>query len=371
MAQSRVEVLSIPSKVNKEHLQTSLEYFLELKGISDPIMQIKYLGGCSNHALCVTTESPDTAIKKWLVRLPGSQSELLIHRQAEKINTSIVAALGIAPAFEKQFLDEGNVLQQQGYKVENYLENAETLTHESFPRLRKKSLQVLKQVHQCGHVFHSHYHILERIKMMCYALQNVGGHEITHLTYDYGKQHVNLKQILAHINEHEKVLASFGKINLAPCHNDLGPFNFMKVEEGEDQHIYIIDWEYSGMNDPMCELAYIANESGVHTRESIKALLFDYYDKDEKISEDILQCNINRILFYLPLIDLKVAVWSLIQVNLCNQSQYIDDLRSGWGPERYKNYLEKITSSEYQELISSLKNKADTLQSVSIFSKKI
>ncbi|WP_419420743.1 hypothetical protein ACNVED_05460 [Legionella sp. D16C41] len=41
-----------------------------------------------------------------------------------------------------------------------------------------------------------------------------------------------------------------------------------------------------------------------------------------------------RALFYLPLTDSKVAVWSVMQVHLCHQSQYLEKLRTDWGPER-------------------------------------
>ena len=54
----------------------------------------------------------------------------------------------------------------------------------------------------------------------------------------------------------EKVLNLKGILNdlgkeLRPCHNDTVPENFVK----DDERLYLIDWEYSGMNDPMWDLA--------------------------------------------------------------------------------------------------------------------
>ena len=47
-------------------------------------------------------------------------------------------------------------------------------------------------------------------------------------------------------------------VDLRPCHNDAVPENFIKSEEGR---IYLIDWEYSGANDPMADFAALFLES--------------------------------------------------------------------------------------------------------------
>lgn len=47
-------------------------------------------------------------------------------------------------------------------------------------------------------------------------------------------------------------------VSVKPCHNDLVAENFLKAEDGT---IYLIDWEYSGMNDPMWDIAALFLES--------------------------------------------------------------------------------------------------------------
>jgi len=47
-------------------------------------------------------------------------------------------------------------------------------------------------------------------------------------------------------------------IPLTPCHNDTWPENFVEV----GRRIYLIDWEYSGMNDPMWDLGNLSVEAG-------------------------------------------------------------------------------------------------------------
>ena len=41
-------------------------------------------------------------------------------------------------------------------------------------------------------------------------------------------------------------------LNILPCHNDLVSENLIKDPNGR---MYLIDWEYSGYNDPMWDLA--------------------------------------------------------------------------------------------------------------------
>ena len=45
---------------------------------------------------------------------------------------------------------------------------------------------------------------------------------------------------------------------IVPCHNDPWPANLLDA----DGRIYLIDWEYSGMNDPMWDLADLSVEAG-------------------------------------------------------------------------------------------------------------
>ena len=45
---------------------------------------------------------------------------------------------------------------------------------------------------------------------------------------------------------------------LVPCHNDPWPGNLLDA----DGRIYLLDWEYSGMNNPMWDLADLSVEAG-------------------------------------------------------------------------------------------------------------
>lgn len=92
-------------------------------------------------------------------------------------------------------------------------------------------------------------------------------------------------------------------VDLKPCHNDGVPENFIKDPSGK---IYLIDWEYSGMNDPVAELAALFLESNFS--EQSKSIVLDTYYKGE-IPADIKE----RILIYQILWDYLWAQWTIIK----------------------------------------------------------
>ena len=49
-------------------------------------------------------------------------------------------------------------------------------------------------------------------------------------------------------------------IGLAPCHNDAWPPNVVFAPEGG---LVLVDWEYSGLNDPGWDLAHLSVECGL------------------------------------------------------------------------------------------------------------
>jgi thiamine kinase-like enzyme len=72
-----------------------------------------------------------------------------------------------------------------------------------------------------------------------------------------GKNFEDYYEVKAQVMNLRSLLNELG-MELRPCHNDTVPENFIK--SGEDK-VYLIDWEYSGMNDPMWDIAAHSLES--------------------------------------------------------------------------------------------------------------
>jgi thiamine kinase-like enzyme len=119
-------------------------------------------------------------------------------------------------------------------------------------------------------------------------------------------------------------------VELTACHNDAVPENFIKAEDGT---IYLIDWEYSGMNDPMADFAALFIESEF-SEDSQNYFLRKYY-------QDVIPPQVEeRILCYEILWDTLWAQWTVIK-EACG-----DDFGS-YGYDRYtraKENYKQLTS---------------------------
>ena len=134
-----------------------------------------------------------------------------------------------------------------------------------------------------------------------------------------------------------KVMALESRLNkigieLTACHNDAVPENFIKAEDGT---IYLIDWEYSGMNDPMADFAALFIESEF-SEDSQDYFLRKYY-------QDAIPSQVKeRILCYEILWDTLWAQWTVIK-EACG-----DDFGS-YGLDRYtraKENYKQLTSKK-------------------------
>ena len=92
-------------------------------------------------------------------------------------------------------------------------------------------------------------------------------------------------------------------VDLKPCHNDGLYENFLKAPDGR---IYLIDWEYSGMNDPMADIAALFIEAGF-TPENEDYLLEHYFQGE------IPEGTRERILCYEVLWDYLWSQWTVIK----------------------------------------------------------
>ena len=92
-------------------------------------------------------------------------------------------------------------------------------------------------------------------------------------------------------------------VEMCACHNDAVPENFIKAEDGT---IYLIDWEYSGMNDPMADFAALFIESEF-SEDSQDYFLKKYYQ------DNIPPHTKERILCYEILWDTLWAQWTVIK----------------------------------------------------------
>ena len=89
---------------------------------------------------------------------------------------------------------------------------------------------------------------------------------------------------------------------LAPCHCDPLCENFLDTGE----RMWIVDWEYSGMNDPMWDLGDLSVEAGFDAEQE-EEMIRAWFGGEPTAAER------GRIVIYKAMCDLLWTLWGLIQ----------------------------------------------------------
>ncbi|WP_374718154.1 phosphotransferase [Neobacillus sp.] len=258
-------------------------YLIEALDVGyEDIQEIQPFGGMTNKNFKVTIKN-----KEYVLRIPGNGTEKMINRKEEKINSAIASELGIDT--ELIYFNE-----ETGVKVSELIPNAETLNPKTAKRQDYMVLTtaVLRKLHHSGVQMANEFNVFEKITEYEELMKAAGGTPYPHFD-EVRAQVMALKEIYQSM-----------KIELAPCHNDLVPENLVK--SGQDK-MYLIDWEYAGMNDPMWDVAAHSLECDF-TQEDEELFLSLYLQTDD-IPLEIQQRVIMNKIFQ----DFLWSIWTIIK----------------------------------------------------------
>ena len=271
-----------------------------LLSADEEIQSVEQLGGMTNQNYLVKTTS-----NQYIVKFFGKGTDKLIDRQNEKYNLELLKDLK---------LDVENYLFdiEAGIKVNQYIENAETLNFNTIKTKFEKIAPILQTIHASGKELKGEFAPFEEIKKYESLIQG----EISYPNYEAVR-----KSVLSLKNELEKI-----GIEKKSCHIDLVPENFI---EGPDGHLYLIDWEYSSMNDPMWDLAALFLESEFTPEEEADFLA--YYEGDKTpVSRE-------KIRIYKILQDIIWSLWTIYKEE--NGADFGD-----YGITRYNRAVKELQS---------------------------
>ena len=266
----------------------------------EEIQSVEQLGGMTNQNYLVKTSS-----NQYIVKFFGKGTDKLIDRQNEKYNLELLKDLK---------LDVENYLFdiEAGIKVNQYIENAETLDSTTIKNKFDKIAPILQTIHASGKELRGEFAPFEEIKKYESLIQG----EISYPNYEAVR-----KSVLSLKNELEKI-----GVDKKSCHIDLVAENFI---EGPDGHLYLIDWEYSSMNDPMWDLAALFLESEFTPEEEADFLA--YYEGDKTpVSRE-------KIRIYKILQDIIWSLWTIYKEE--NGSDFGD-----YGISRYNRAVKELQS---------------------------
>lgn len=235
---------------------------------NNKIADVKRLGGLTNFSFKVDFENGES----YVFRLPGEGTEELINRHDEKVSTTLACDLGIDS--ELIMFDDDN-----GIKIMKFVSNGETMNDEN---LRKdKSIEevadIFKKLHGSG--------VDTKIPFEVFDMAN--GYEkfiIANGVELYDDWDEIRSEVMALKERVDKVGTT-----KAPCHNDSLCENWLH----DADRMYLIDWEYAGMNDPYWDLADISIEAA-YDKEMDDKLLKRYHD-GEPTKNQRLRFEANKI----------------------------------------------------------------------------
>lgn len=186
----------------------------------------RFTGGMSNY----TYKIFDSFKKEYFVfRIKGENGEKFVDYNIEKTNLELVETLNIN---SKTIL----TIPNKGIRIGEYVPGKEITT----PNLENISF-LLKNLHNSNIIFPNDYNHLTRLeKYESYHLQKFDLYST-----------LKTKWILIfekHLIQHLKY----------PCHNDAQKSNFIA---GNDGKYYLLDWEFSGTNDFIYDIASFGNQN--------------------------------------------------------------------------------------------------------------
>ena len=258
----------------------------------------------------------------YFVRVPGESTQLLaIDRNNEYHNTKAASQAGVAPKI-LHHLPEYNVM------VIEFL-NGKTMSKDSLNEtgMPTRMAQAIKKLNQ-GPRFFSDFNMF---RLTEYYLAICKERDIR-IPDGYLDRIPTVRQI-------EKALLVH-PLPTVPCNNDLLAENY--IDDGKQ--LWLIDYEYSGNNDPCFELGNTCQEMQF-SDEKISEVCSAYFGQAS--ANKISRMKINMIMS-----DVGWGLWAAIQAKIST----IDFDFWGWAIERWGRAEEKMDSAEFAEWLKDVQN---------------
>ena len=195
--------------------------------------------------------------KRYIMRIPGEGTSKLINRKEEAEVYSIVKEAGICDPIV--LIDPDS-----GYKITEYIENSRVCDPND-PEDVKKCMTKLREFHslklKTGHRF-------DLFEMAAFYESLRGKSPSMYRDYERTKEKVmSLKARIESFKKEECL-----------THIDAVPDNFLfYADETGEEKIALIDWEYSGMQDPDVDIAMFAIYA-LYDKKQVDALINAYYE---------------------------------------------------------------------------------------------
>jgi thiamine kinase-like enzyme len=249
----------------------------------------------------------------YFVRVPGEGTELLaIDRNNEYNNTHAASQAGVAPKVLFH-------IPEYSVMVIEFI-NGKTMSKDSLNEkgMPARMAQAIKKLNQ-GPRFFSDFNMF---RLTEYYLKICSDRSIR-IPDGYVERMSTVAQI-------EKAM-NVNPLPTVPCNNDLLAENY--IDDGKQ--LWLIDYEYSGNNDPTFELGNTCQEMQFND-EQINEVCAAYFGAAS--ADKIARMKLNMIMS-----DVGWGLWAAIQANIST----IEFDFWGWAIERWSRAVQKMDSKEF------------------------
>ena len=244
---------------------------------------IARLGGMTNHSYKITRMDG----REYLVRIPGEGTEEMINRLDERKSTELACELKI----DSELLYFGD----DGRKVMKFIHDPQPMNEEVMRRKENllQAAEIFHRLHTCGVDTGVRFEVFEMAALYERIIREGG----VAFYSDYEAVKQTVMEIKAAVDQG-------GEAPRVPCHNDSLMGNWVLDGDGK---LYLIDWEYSGMNEAMWDLSCLSIEAD-YTPENDDQLLAAYYSRPATVEEK------KRFIAAKLYVDYLWTLWGLTRV---------------------------------------------------------
>jgi thiamine kinase-like enzyme len=281
-------------------------------------MGIERIGGLTNRNYKISL-GPE----RYVLRLAGAGTSEYIDRAAEAHNARVAAAAGVNADVLHFEITDGTMLAR-------YIGDSLTMSGAGFKDLGRveRAGSTFRRMHRFARPFVSRFDVFAQIDEYL-ALLRRNDARIPE-GYDALQKEANVaRRVLS-----ERPAA------LAPCHNDPLAENFVDAPD----RMYLVDWEYAGMNDPMWDLGDLSVEAGFGPEQE-EALLRAYFEGAPPAAQR------GRMVLAKGLCDLVWTLWGLLQVMNDNP---VDDFWA-YSINRFERCKRLLASEEFAAALAAVR----------------
>jgi thiamine kinase-like enzyme len=250
------------------------------EGVTAQNMSVDRLGGLTNRNYRI--ECP---VGRFVLRLAGEGTSEYIDRTVEEHNARVAADAGVNA--EVLFFDTSD-----GTMLCRYIDDSMTMDAQRFKdhAAVARAARAFRQLHQCGQAFESRFELFEQIDNYLGMVKNLSAA----IPDGYEDVHAQAEAVRTALGAHD--------LPSAPCHCDPLAENFLDT----GKRMVIIDFEYSGNNDPMWDLGDLSVEAAFDSDQD-RVMMKAYFQGDPPAFD------LGRMVLYKAMCDLLWTLWGVVQ----------------------------------------------------------